>query len=158
MQRSPSSQSLRRGRVSEPGRIYMVTSTVADRREVFVDWRVGRLLVKEMQLAQKQEHAVFLAWVIMPDHFHWLVELQDASLQDLMQRIKSKSAIAVNRQLRLTGKLWQDGYHDIALRNEKDLLGTARYIVANPLRAGLVDKLANYPLWDSVWLHPDHPG
>ena len=43
-------------------------------------------------------------------------------------------------------------HHDRALRRDEDLLAVARYIVANPLRAGLVRRVGDYPLWDAVWL------
>jgi REP element-mobilizing transposase RayT len=55
-------------------------------------------------------------------------------------------------QLNRCGRLWQPGYHDHALRREEDLVATARYLVANPLRAGLVQHIGDYPLWDAVWL------
>ncbi|MGH8412134.1 MAG: REP-associated tyrosine transposase, partial [Pseudomonas sp.] len=38
------------------------------------------------------------------------------------------------------------------IRRDEDLPAVARYIVANPLRAGLVEKIGDYPLWDAVWL------
>ena len=50
------------------------------------------------------------------------------------------------------GGLWQRGYHDRALRRDEDLKAAARYIVMNPLRAGLVKRPGDYPLWDAVWL------
>ena len=53
---------------------------------------------------------------------------------------------------RLGGPVWQDGFHDRALRREEDLVAAARYVVANPLRAGLVQKLGDYPHWDAIWL------
>ncbi len=43
-------------------------------------------------------------------------------------------------------------FHDRAMRKEEDLKAAARYIVANPLRAGLVERCGDYPLWDAVWL------
>lgn len=49
-------------------------------------------------------------------------------------------------------RVWQRGFHDRALRQEEDLIATARYVVANPLRAGLVDRIGDYPWWDAVWL------
>lgn len=88
----------------------------------------------------------------MPDHFHWLIELGDSSLNELMRRVKANSSRAINRQRNGSGPLWQSGYHDRALRQEDDLQAVARYVVANPLRAGLVDRLGDYPLWDAVWL------
>ena len=48
--------------------------------------------------------------------------------------------------------LWQAGFHDRAIRSDEDLLVVARYVVANPLRAKLVDRLGDYPFWNSVWL------
>jgi REP element-mobilizing transposase RayT len=88
----------------------------------------------------------------MPDHLHWLVKLEGCTLDELMRRIKSNSARRINRCLGRTGPVWQQGYHDRALRREEDLQVAARYVVANPLRAGLVERLADYPHWDAVWL------
>ena len=50
------------------------------------------------------------------------------------------------------GAIWQDNYHDQAVRAEEDLRKMARYIVANPLRANLVEHIGDYSLWDAVWL------
>ena len=50
--------------------------------------------------------------------------------------------------------LLQRGFHDRAIRKQDDLVAVARYIVANPLRAGIVDSIRNYPLWDAKWLVP----
>ena len=88
----------------------------------------------------------------MPDHFHWLVELQSGSLDKVMGRTKSLSARAINRMTDRVGRRWQKGFHDHALRREEDLKSLARYVVANPLRAGLVKQVGDYPLWDAVWL------
>jgi len=88
----------------------------------------------------------------MPDHLHWLVELSDVDLSRLVLRVKSCSAIALNRALGQCGRLWQKGFHDHALRKDEDLRAVARYVVANPLRAGLVDSVGDYPHWDAPWL------
>ncbi|GAB3394611.1 hypothetical protein GCM10027514_40890 [Azotobacter armeniacus] len=73
-------------------------------------------------------------------------------MANLLRRIKACSTQAINRELHLRGQLWQRGYHDRAMRRDDDLQAKARYIVANPLRAGITLKLADYPLWDAVWL------
>lgn len=88
----------------------------------------------------------------MPDHLHWLVQLKTGSLNQLMQRLKSRSAISLNRLHGTHGAIWQKGYHDRAIRDEEDLRDVARYIVANPLRAGLVKRIGDYPFWDATWL------
>ena len=48
--------------------------------------------------------------------------------------------------------VWQRGFYDHAIRREENLRNVARYIVANPLRAGLVQQIGDYPLWDAIWL------
>ncbi|PTU78414.1 transposase [Pseudomonas indoloxydans] len=148
----PHSARLRAGRFSEPQRIYLLTATTEGRETLFTDLAIGRLVVAELKAAQQDGLAESLAWVLMPDHLHWLIALQHGSLSDLMRRIKGRSAKRINQLTKRQGKLWQDGFHDRALRREEDLLPAARYIVANPLRAGLVSRVGDYPLWDSVWL------
>jgi len=119
---------------------------------LFRDWHLGRLLVTELRRAHDQGWVNSIAWVVMPDHFHWLVQLEQRSLAQLMQATKSRSTLTINRTLKREGAFWQTGYHDKAIRDDADLLPFARYIVANPLRAGLVDKIGDYPLWDACWL------
>ncbi|MCO8311564.1 REP-associated tyrosine transposase [Pseudomonas mandelii] len=148
----PASHRLRIGRYAEQNRIYLLTTNTLGREPVFYDYFLGRLIVDQFRSAQDQGWANSLAWVVMPDHFHWLIELQQGSLSELMQKTKSLSTQAVNMSSGRKGSLWQQGYHDRALRREEDLVGLARYVVANPLRAGLVERLGEYPLWDAIWV------
>lgn len=143
---------LRRGRYSEAGRFYLLTVATAGRVPLFADFMLGRILVQEMRLAEEQALLRSLCWVVMPDHLHWLIELGDGPLERAVQRVKSCSAKRMNRLRNVEGPVWQKGFHDHALRREEAVLDIARYIVANPLRAGLVARLGDYPLWDAVWL------
>ena len=148
----PHAADLRKGRVSEVGRIYLLTTVTEGRNPLFTDWRVGRWVVGEMRAEHESGWVESLAWVLMPDHLHWLVALREGSLDTLMRRVKSRSAIAIRRNVGGTGRVWQKGYHDHAARADEDVRALARYVVANPLRAGLVQSLRDYPLWDAVWL------
>jgi REP element-mobilizing transposase RayT len=146
------SHRLRIGRYAEQNRIYLLTANTHKREPVFRDFTLGRMVVHQFQQAQDQGFADSLAWVVMPDHFHWLVQLQKGSLGELMCQTKSLSARTVNAAAGRTGSLWQQGYHDHSLRQEESLVRVARYVVANPLRAGLVKRLGDYPLWDAIWI------
>ena len=143
---------LRVGRFSESGRIYLLTVVVDQRQPFFADWQLGRLVVRELRQAQEEGRGDFLTWVVMPDHMHCLVQLHERTLAELMCRIKSRSSLAVNQALGRRGRLWQKGYHDRAVRREEDVKDLARYVVANPIRAGLVTRVHDYPLWDACWL------
>ncbi len=88
----------------------------------------------------------------MPDHVHWLVQLGDADeLSMLVGRMKAVSAKALS-QAGVAGRVWAKGFHDRALRKDEALKPAARYVIANPLRAGLVEKVGDYAFWDAVWI------
>ena len=70
----------------------------------------------------------------------------------MVARLKSASARKTNAALERKGALWETAYHDRAMRSDERLVQVARYIVANPLRAGLVTDIRDYPYWNSTWL------
>lgn len=139
--------SLRKGRVSEQGRIYLVTFCTHRRQPLFSDFRAGRTVVQALKSSQQKGFSHSLVWVVMPDHVHWLMQLQKDRLEKVVARVKAD----VTRQLGV-GVVWQKGFHDRALRRDEDVKAVARCIVANPLRTGLVDRIGTYSLWDAVWL------
>ncbi|VXB20296.1 REP-associated tyrosine transposase [Pseudomonas sp. 8O] len=143
---------LRSGRVSEANRAYLLTAVTYQRHPTFQDWRLARLLIAEMRRLHDQQLVHSFAWVVMPDHLHWLVQLREMPLSKRVLQLKSRSAIAINKARNASGRVWQKGFHDHALRKEEDLAATARYVVANPLRAGLVQRIGDYPHWDAIWL------
>ena len=151
MSRFHNGNQLLKGRYSEPGRIYLLTTVTDNRRPVFRDFHLGRLLVNQLKQAHDEDIVHSIAWVVMPDHCHWLVELRNKTLCELMCRIKSRSSIAVNRATQSASRLWQKGYYDRALRQEDDLKAAARYIIKNPIRAQLTTRIGDYPLWDACW-------
>ncbi|MBC8651623.1 transposase [Pseudomonas sp. MTM4] len=141
-----SSSRLRAGRWSNEGQIYLVTAVTKHRRPIFQDFLTARELIRVMRDDAARDSHETLAFVVMPDHLHWLLELRQESLSRLVGRVKSISARHIG------GRIWQDGFHDRALRKDEDLQAMARYVVANPLRAGLVERIGDYPHWDAVWL------
>ncbi len=144
---------LLKGRISETNRVYHITVCTENRLPWFLNIDCGRLVVKQMRLLEQQQSVWSLAWVVMPDHVHWLFQLgYMQSLSQTIKTFKGRTAIELNRYLQRRGALWQRGFHDHALRQEDDMKQIARYIITNPLRAGLVEHIGDYPLWDAVWL------
>jgi REP element-mobilizing transposase RayT len=109
------------------------------------------MLVSEMKRLHNSDVVNSLAWVIMPDHLHWLFELKSGSLATLMQSLKGSSSFAINKAYGAKKLTWQKAYHDRRVRVEDDLADMVRYVIANPVRAGLVEHQGDYPLWDCVW-------
>ncbi len=144
---------LRKGRRSLSNQIYHVSSATHDRRQFLRFFDCGRAVVRSLRREQESGHTETLAFVVMPDHFHWMFSLKEqASLSTCVNSVKSLSAREINRFLGRHGKVWQRGFYDRAIRRTDDLERVARYIVANPLRAGIVDAIGDYPFWDAKWL------
>lgn len=143
----------RRGRHAGADRTYILTTATRYREPLFRAFPLGRLVVDEIRSIHQDGLAASLAWVVMPEHLHWLLQLNPGTrLDHLMRRLKGRSALRINAALGRRGALWQDSLHDRALRQEADLHEAARHIVANPVRAGLVGHIGDYPLWDAAWL------
>jgi REP element-mobilizing transposase RayT len=88
----------------------------------------------------------------MPDHIHLLVEGMacDSDLQRFVKLSKQRSGFIFARTARQT--LWQEGYFDRVLRRDEDAKAIARYILENPVRAGIVEWPTEYRyLGSAVW-------
>jgi len=103
-------------------------------------------MVKTLQQDEIKGFTKTLAYVVMPDHVHWLMTLEKGGLSGSVKRIKSIFSQQVKESI------WNSGFYDHAIRSDEDLASVARYIVANPLRAKLVSNIGDYPHWDAVWL------
>ena len=118
-----------------------------NRAGIFADFEAARTLVRILNHPQDRLRYSTLAYVLMPDHLHWLLQLgEQENLSQCVQRVKSLSAKAIRPDL------WQKGFHDRAVREEDDLVRIARYVIANPVRAGLVSRVGAYSHWDAIWV------
>ena len=144
---------LRIGRHSLQHQVYCITTVTRDRLPLFTNIIAVRLLVRELRRMHEEGEVISLAWVIMPDHLHWLIQLNDRwSLSRVVKTVKARSALTINHHLGQHGNLWQRAFYDHAVRQDEDIRHVARYIVANPLRAGLVRDIGDYPHWDCIWM------
>ena len=148
----PGHRALRKGRFSQANGIYLVTTVTEQRVPWFQVLSFAQIMCRSLEDPGCLGDAKGLCWVVMPDHVHLLLQLGDTSLSQVVKKLKALSARRLNREIGRTGRFWAPGFHDHAVRKEEDLRGVARYIVANPLRAGLVQQVADYPYWNAVWL------
>jgi len=148
----PGQRALRKGRYSQSNGIYLVTFVTDQRIPWFQDYELARIMCQKIVSPTLLAESDNLCYVVMFDHIHMLVRLGNEPLDRLINRLKSRSAAFLNMEIGRSGRFWGCGYHDHALRKEEDLLATARYIVANPVRAGLVSRVGDYPYWNAKWL------
>ena len=146
-------KALRRGRFSQENNMYHVTIVTYQRQPVFSSFETASALARVLNSPAVLKTSSLSAWVIMPDHWHAIVQVgQHDSLSQIVGRIKAISTRVIHNKKLWEGNLWTKAFHDRALRSENELLPLARYIVANPLRAGLVQRAGNYPFWNAAWV------
>jgi putative transposase len=124
---------------------YFVTCCVAERRPAFVNQESVDCVRTHILRTCSDKKFVELVSVFMPDHLHVLLSGTSASSAFLpfMKLMRQRTAMFYRR---LTGEsLWQQGYFDRVLRADDDITGIARYIMENPVRAGLIGKSEDYP-------------
>ena len=96
-----------------------------------------------------------ICYCIMPNHVHLVFKLinKNKSITDLMKSIKRYSARKANEILITKGKFWQVESFDRWVRDEKELYNIIKYVLLNPVNAGLVE---DYKDWQHTYCHPDY--
>ncbi|TCS35191.1 REP-associated tyrosine transposase [Reinekea marinisedimentorum] len=143
---------LRKGRFSQDRGEYFITFVCTDRIRYFSDHSAAHIFCQQLKLNEQSHGCVWLAWVLMPNHFHGLLQLGPSTLGKAVGHLKGLSAKRINEKTGRNRALWQSAYFDRAIRAEEDRIAIARYIVANPIRSGLVNDLSHYPYWNSTYL------
>jgi len=116
---------------------------------VFVVAAVVDLVLRHILRAATENRFAIIAYCFMPDHLHLLVEGKSPSsdLQQFGKYAKQYSGFSYKRE---HGRhLWQPSFNDRVLRSDDDTWGVARYIVENPLVAGLATRADEYPFCGS---------
>jgi len=122
--------------------------------EEYLDRGLGSCLLRDARAASIVEENWMhhdgreyrlLAWVVMPNHVHLLVEIWDTPQSQLIKDWKGFSARGVNRLIKRRGKLWQDDYWDRYIRDEEHFRKVVHYIESNPVEARLAKSAADWP-------------
>jgi len=129
--------------------------------EASLDQGYGRRDLAIPEVASLVQHALFqfdderyslLAWCVMPNHVHTLIETRpEQSLSRIVHAWKSFSAKQANRHLKRGGVFWAPEYFDRYMRNDGHLTATQIYIEQNPVKAGLCPEASDWR-FSSAWL------
>tara|TARA_Y100000780_G_C13488973_1_gene341507 strand:- start:107 stop:571 length:465 start_codon:yes stop_codon:yes gene_type:complete len=146
-----SSTKLLKGRCSSANKYYSVTICCVQRADLFENFENACMAARAIFYMQKNVNTI--CYTVMSDHLHWLFQVKALSLSEVVRQFKSLTTVKINALSGDKGPIWQQNYFDHQIRNERDLIIQARYIVANPLRAGIVQKIEQYPFWDCIYLN-----
>ncbi len=135
---------------------YSLTICAHDRCSLFVDGAIVDAVLRQIQHAATCGRFAVLAYCFMPDYLHLLVEgvSDDADLKKCVKSWKQTTGFGYSKA---NGgqRLWQVGFFDHVVRSDESIDRHARYILANPVRAGLVQSVDEYPFAGPQGVWPD---
>jgi putative DNA methylase len=118
-------------------------------------------LVQENLLRFDGSRYRLLAWVVMPNHVHALIEMLETSMSSIVKAWKSYTGKKINRLLRRNGQFWQAEYFDRFMRDEDHCRKAVRYIENNPVKARLTKTAEEWAFgsarFRSAWGSPARP-
>jgi REP element-mobilizing transposase RayT len=133
-------------REEESGAIHHVFARGNRRQRVFLDDRDRRRYVALLHKVVERCRWISLAYCLMDNHVHLLVETPDPNLGDGMRRLHGAYAQEFNRRHGHVGHLFQGRYGAERVTTDAQLVTTLRYIALNPVEAGLCEHA-----WDWRW-------
>jgi len=124
---------------------YFLTFCTHCRTRLFVNDDAIDTVRTQIERAAGEQSFALLAYCYMPDHVHLLVEgrADDSDCLSFISRAKQFSGF--HYQARFHQRLWQRYVYEHTLRSEEAAVSVARYILENPVRAGLVECVEDYP-------------
>jgi len=124
------------------GNIYFTTHVTHDRVPILVD--NFDLLWTSIQGTLEEGLDGLKAWVVLPDHCHFLIDPGSGNLSGMMRRVKLSFSARYRKRIGMVkGRIWQFRFWDHIIRDTTDMNRHIDYIHYNPVKHGLVlDPLA----------------
>jgi REP element-mobilizing transposase RayT len=135
-------------RVFVPGGVYHVWSHGSDRRPLFVFDADREAFLKRLSSVVKEFELGCVAWCLMSNHYHVVIQTPDARLSRALQHLHGGYSRQFNRLYGRRAHLFRNRFGSRLVDGERDLLGTCRYLAYNPIEAGLCGAPSEWP-WSS---------
>jgi REP element-mobilizing transposase RayT len=127
-------------RIEYPGAVYHITSRGNARNKIFSDDQDRGIFFSILDEVVTRYNWLCHAYCLMHNHYHLMVETPDANLSIGMRQLNGLYTQRYNRRHHKTGHIFQGRFRAILVQKENYLLELCRYVVLNPVRAGVVEK------------------
>ncbi len=134
----------RKPRIELAGKYHVINRGV-EQRTVFEEASDYEYFETLMCLYAKSFGIAIHNYCLMPNHYHILLEIQSENLSKFMRQLNMNYAIYFNKKNKRSGHLWQGRFKSWYVTDEAYLYTLMRYIEQNPLKAGMVKEIADYP-------------
>jgi|SRR5581483_5218915 len=135
-------------RLEFPGSLWHVTVRGNERRPIFFDDRDRLTFLELLGDCAERSKWILPTYALMPNHFHMVTQLTATTLSRGMQWLNSTYARKFNRRHHRVGHLFQGRFNAVLIDKETHYLEVLRYVVLNPVRAGMVNSPEKY-VWSS---------
>ncbi|MCD6162410.1 MAG: transposase [candidate division Zixibacteria bacterium] len=117
------------------GNIYFITCVTQNRERILIQHQSQ--LKDSIRKYKAELNFSIIAWVILPDHFHMIINPRDNNLSKLFNKIK----LSFSKKFRYLsgvnkGRIWQSRFWDHVIRNQEDMNNHIDYIHYNPVKYG----------------------
>jgi putative transposase len=141
-----------------PETLVFITVVTKDRRPmILMDEYLAVFWLTVKRVREMHPFEIF-AHVILPDHFHWLIQptMKDGNFSTIMHSFKRNYTINLKKALGINkpARFWQTGFWDHKIRSEKDFVNHINYIHWNPVHHGFVNKPEDWSHSSYLDFHP----
>lgn len=142
---------------SESG-VYFITSTVIDWVPIFINEGIMRIILDSFKYCQREKDLFILGFVIMPNHFHMLICMEDPDrIPGVVRDLKRHTSQEITRYIvaskeqrdlfwlkpfwgKKVNTVWQEGYHPVLIKSDKWFEQKLEYMHMNPVKKGFVEE------------------
>lgn len=125
-------------RIEYPNAVYHVTSRGNARADVYLDNADRERFLDVLGMVVSRYNWLCHAYCLMDNHYHLLIETPDGNLSQGMRQLNGIYTQKFNRRHKQVGHIFQGRFKAILVEKETHLLELCRYVVLNPVRAGMV--------------------
>ncbi len=140
----------RRPRVFAPGRLYHVIVRGNQQRQTFRAEADYKAYLEHLEKYCAKFSISIYAYCLMPNHFHLVVEpAHQTALSQFMQWLLTSHVRRYHKHYGSSGHVWQGRFKSFAVQRDEHLITALRYVLQNPVRAGLSETVHEWP-WSSA--------
>jgi len=146
-------------RLDFPGAFHHVTARIINRDFWLKDVKIKALFLQTLSKTSLKFDTKIIAYCIMDNHFHLVLQSGKIRISKFMQTLLSSFALKYNYLKRRKGHVFESRFNSFLIDKESYLMGVIKYVLENPVRAGIVQTPADYT-WSSYnkYFHiSDHP-
>ncbi len=132
-------------RLTYQGGFYHIYNRGLNKQKIFISTGDYLKFLNKFGDLNRELDFIVYSYVLLPNHFHFLIEINKTPLAKIMSRLLTSYGVYFNKKNERRGPIFEDRYKSILVQKESYFLQLSRYIHLNPVKAKLVTDPVSYP-------------